>query len=314
MTWFLFALCTTLAWGVADVFYKKGADESDKYSHLKTTMWVGVVMGLYATYMITLGGVDFHPINLLIYLPVSTMYILSMAIGYFGLRYLDLSISSPIQNASGAVASIMLFLFVGQSIDLPSGIAIAVICIGVFMLGLLEKQSEDEAELADPENKKYRMGFVAFMMPILYCIIDALGTVFDGYYLDDIATTPLKYVTEDNFEDVANVSYMYTFLIVAVVIFIYLKLIKKEKIELPKQRDRILAASAETLGQITYVYAISGNAVVVAPMISSYCIVSLILSRIFLKEKLSKKQYLMVGLVIIGILTLGIIDGINGDV
>lgn len=313
MTWFLFALCTTLAWGVADVFYKKGADESDRYSHLKTTMWVGVVMGLYATYMITLGGVDFHPINLLIYLPVSTMYILSMAIGYFGLRYLDLSISSPIQNASGAVASLMLFIFVGQSIDLPTGLAIAVICVGVFMLGLLERQSEDEAELADPENKKYRIGFIAFMMPILYCIIDALGTVFDGYYLDDIATTPLKYVTEENFEDVANVAYMYTFLIVAAVIFVYLRFIKKEKIELPKQRDRILAASAETLGQITYVYAISGNAIVVAPMISSYCIVSLILSRIFLKEKLSKKQYLMVGLVIIGILTLGIIDGINGD-
>lgn len=314
MTWFLFALCTTLAWGVADVFYKKGADESDRYSHLKTTMWVGVVMGIYATYMITLRGVDFHPINLLIYLPVSAMYILSMAIGYFGLRYLDLSISSPIQNASGAVASLMLFVFVGQSIDLPTGVAIVLICVGVFMLGLFEKQSEDAEELADPGNKKYRIGFVAFMMPILYCIIDALGTFFDGYYLDDVTTTPLKYVTEENFEDVANVAYMYTFLIVAAVIFVYLRFIKKEKIEMPKQRDRILAASAETLGQITYVYAISGNAIVVAPMISSYCIVSLILSRIFLKEKLSKKQYLMVALVIAGIITLGILDGISGDV
>lgn len=312
MNWFLFALCTTLAWGVADLFYKKGADERDKYSHLKTTMWVGVVMGLYATYMITLGGVDFHPINLLIYLPVSAMYILSMAIGYFGLRYLDLSISSPIQNASGAVAALLLFIFLGETIDLPVGIAIALICVGVFMLGVFEKQSQDA--ITDPDQKKYKIGFVAFMMPILYCIIDSLGTFFDGYYLDDIATTPLKYVTEENFEDVANVAYMYTFLLVAIVIFVYLKLIKKEKIELPKQRDRILAAGAETLGQITYVYAISGNAIVVAPMISSYCIVSLLLSRIFLKEKLTWKQYLMVGLVVAGILGLGIIDGINGDV
>lgn len=311
MNWFLFALCTTLAWGVADLFYKKGADESDKYSHLKTTMWVGVIMGLYATYMITVGGVEFHPINLLIYFPVSAMYILSMAIGYLGLRYLDLSISSPIQNASGAVAALLLFVFVGQSIDLPTGIAIALICVGVFMLGVFEKQSQDT--IVDSEDKKYKIGFVAFMMPILYCIIDSLGTFFDGYYLDDIATTPLRFVTEDNFEDVANVAYMYTFLIVAVVIFVYLKLIKKEKIELPKQKDKILAAAAETLGQITYVYAISGNAIVVAPMISSYCIVSLILSRIFLKEKLTKKQYAMVALVIIGILTLGVIDGINGD-
>ena len=313
MGWFLFALCTTLAWGVADLFYKKGADESDKYSHLKTTMLVGVAMGLYATYMITLGGVEFHPINLLIYLPVSAMYILSMAIGYFGLRYLDLSISSPIQNASGVVSAILFFIILGETIDLPSGIAILLICVGVFMLGLIEKKNQDLDAALAPEDRKYKIGFVAFMMPILYCIIDALGTFFDGYYLDDIATTPLRYVTEENYEDVANVAYMYTFFIVAVIIFIFL-LIKKEKIEIPKQRDRALAAVAETLGQITYVYAISGNAIVVAPMISSYCIVSLILSRIFLKEKLTVKQYLMVGLVVVGILMLGIIDGINGDV
>ena len=311
MNWFIFALCTTLSWGVADLFYKKGADESDKYSHLKTTLWVGIVMGLYATYMVTLGGVDFHPINLILYLPVSAMYILSMAFGYFGLRYLDLSISSPIQNSSGVVAALLFFVVLGQTIDLPTGIAIVLICIGVFMLGVFEKQSADLVD--DPENKKYKRGLIAFMMPILYCVIDSLGTFFDGYYLDDIETTPLKYVTEENFEDVANVAYMYTFLIVAIAIFVYLRFIKKEKIELPKQKDRIIAAAAETLGQITYVYAISGNAIVVAPMISSYCIVSLILSRIFLKEKLTKKQYAMVALVIVGILILGILDGINGD-
>lgn len=313
MTWFIFALCTTLAWGIADLFYKKGADESDRYSHLKTTMWVGVVMGLYATYLITLGGVDFDPINMLIYLPVSAMYILSMAIGYFGLRYLDLSISSPIQNASGAVAAVLLFIFVGDSIDIFTGLAIVVICVGVFLLGVFEKQS-GELDVVTPEDRKYKIGFVAFMMPILYCVIDSLGTFFDGYYLDDITTTPLKNVTEDNFEDVANVAYMYTFLIVAVVIFVYLRFIKRERIELPKQKNRIIAAGAETLGQITYVYAISGVAVVAAPMISSYCIVSLILSRIFLKEKLTWKQYISVGLVVAGIVALGVIDGINGDV
>ena len=46
--WFVFALITTLAWGAADLFYKKGADEQDKYSHLKTAMMVGIVMGIHA--------------------------------------------------------------------------------------------------------------------------------------------------------------------------------------------------------------------------------------------------------------------------
>ena len=44
--WLVFALATTLLWGAADLFYKKGADARDRYSHLKTAIMVGLVMGL----------------------------------------------------------------------------------------------------------------------------------------------------------------------------------------------------------------------------------------------------------------------------
>ncbi|WP_373815981.1 EamA family transporter, partial [Jeotgalibaca porci] len=73
-----------------------------------------------------------------------------------------------------------------------------------------------------------------------------------------------------------------------------------------EQKNRGLAAIFETLGQFFYVYAISSNAVVVAPMISAYSVVSVILSRIFLKEKLTSKQYLAVTGIIIGIIILSI--------
>ena len=51
------------------------------------------------------------------------------------------------------------------------------------------------------------------------------------------------------------------------------------------QKDKFLAAILETAGQFTYVFAMSGNAIIAAPIISSVCVVSVILSRIFLKEK-----------------------------
>ena len=54
----------------------------------------------------------------------------------------------------------------------------------------------------------------------------------------------------------------------------------------------------------------SGMAVVAAPMIASYSIVSLILSRIFLKEKLSAKQYVAVAIVMLGIAALGLAEGL----
>lgn len=311
MSWFLFALLTTLAWGAADLFYKKGADESDKYSHLKTTVIVGLVMGIHAIYTLLTNDINYDFMNIVIYLPVSLMYILSMTIGYFGLRYLELSISSPIQNSSGAVSCILCLIVLGETLDIPSTIGVILICIGVIALGVIEKRLQDS--YTSDDDRKYKIGFVAFMMPILYCIIDALGTFFDAYYLDDITTTPLVNVTEETFETVANTSYELTFFICAIVLFIFIKFIKKQAFTPKMQGNRLAAAIFETIGQFFYVYALSGNGVVAAPMIASYCIVSMILSRIFLKEKLTPAQYITIIIAIAGIITLGVVDGLAGD-
>lgn len=307
--WFIFSLATFLAWGAADLFYKIGAVENERFSHLKTSIMVGIVMGIVAIGTIVFRGIDYAPVNLLIYLPVSSMYILSMTVGYFGLRYLELSVSSPIQNASGAVSCLIMMIVLRELPSALEGVAIVLITFGVVMLGVLEKQKED-AFVAE-NDKKYKIGFVAFLMPVFYCIIDSLGTALDGIYLDDFTTTPLRNVTEENFEDVANISYMLTFLIVAVVLAVYVYIIKKEPLQLRGQGPRGLAAVCEAAGQFTYVYALSGNGMVAAPMIASYCVASVVLARVFLKEKLSWKQYAMIGCVFAGILILGIVEGLS---
>ncbi len=307
--WFLFALFTFAAWGCADLFYKKGAGENERYSHLKTSIVVGLVMGLVAVGTIVAKGIHYDPANLLIYLPVSLMYILSMTVGYFGLRYLELSVSSPIQNASGAVSCLIMMAVLRQLPTLIEGISVVLITFGVVMLGVFEKQKENA--FVQENNRKYKIGFVAFMMPVLYCIIDSLGTALDGIYLDDFATTPLRNVTEANFEDVANISYMLTFFIVAALLALYVYVIKREPLSLKTQGPRGIAAVCETAGQFTYVYAMSGNGMVAAPMIASYCVASVVLARVFLKEKLTVKQYLMVFCVFAGILLLGIAEGLG---
>jgi drug/metabolite transporter (DMT)-like permease len=75
-----------------------------------------------------------------------------------------------------------------------------------------------------------------------------------------------------------------------------------------REKDKALAAIFETAGQFFYVYALDTNSVVVAPMIASYSIVSVILGRIFLKEKLSLKQYLIIAIVMVGIFLLGLFE------
>ena len=144
-------------------------------------------------------------------------------------------------------------------------------------------------------------------MPFCYAIIDALGSFLDIFFLE-METSPLVGITEDNIELVANVSYELTFAIVGLILFVFMKY-KRVKFELPKQKDKIIAAICETAGQLTYVYAMSGNGAIAAPILSSVCVVSLILSRIFLKEKLTKKQYIFISIIIVGILMLAVLEG-----
>ena len=72
-----------------------------------------------------------------------------------------------------------------------------------------------------------------------------------------------------------------------------------------------VAACFEEFGQIFYVFAMARNPVLAAPMVASYCIVSVLLSRVFLKEKLKASQYACVIAVIIGIVCMGVAEGLG---
>lgn len=303
--WFIFALLTAILWGVAELFYKKGAQPQEKYSHLKICVCVGVVMGIHAIFTLLTQNIDYNPVNLIKYLPVSMLYIVSMAFSYFGMRFVEESISDPIENTSGAMCSLLCVIFLKETLSLPAVIAIILMVIGVLGVGFLENRG-------DTVRKRVlgkKMAIIAFCMPFVYAILDAVGTFADAFYLDDFKKTPLIGVTEETLEAVANTSYELTFAIVALILFIFMKIKKVQFGSIPKQKDKFLAAIFETAGQFTYVYALSGNGAVAAPILSSGCIVALILSRIFLKEKLTPMKYMFISIVILGVLMLAVVEG-----
>ncbi|MBO4458363.1 MAG: DMT family transporter [Butyrivibrio sp.] len=301
--WLFFTLATTFIWGLAELFYKKGARPDEKYAHLKICVCVGVIMGIHAVFTLLTKDIGYDFANLIRYMPVSLCYIVSMAFSFFGMRFIEESISDPIENTSGALCSLMCVLFMGESIGALSVVAIIVIVIGILGVGFLDNSG-------DTDRKKKlgkKMAIIAFSMPFCYAILDALGSFLDIYYLE-METSPLAGITEETIEEVANTSYELTFFFCAIAIMIFM-MIKGVKFELPKQRDKILAGLCETAGQFTYVYAMSGNGAIAAPIISSVCVVSLLLSRVVLKERLAKLQYLFLFMVIAGILALAVIEG-----
>ena len=304
MSWLFFSVATALLWGTAELFYKKGALPGEKYSHLKICVWVGIVMGAHAIFTLLTQDIHYNPMNILHYLPVSLFYILSMAFSYFGMRFLEESISDPIENTAGVICALLFAIFLQEEIAPLTWVAIGVITVGVLGVSFIENHGET--------TRKKKLGktlaIVAFCMPFVYALLDAFGTFLDDafFLIEDVASSPLVDVTEDTIEAVANTSYELTFALFALILFIFMKVKKVKFGPIPQHKDKFLAAVFETAGQFTYVYALGGVDAIAAPILSSVCVVSLVLSRIFLKEKLSKKTYAFIAIVIVGILLMAV--------
>ena len=300
--WFWFSIIALLCWSGSDLFSKIGCREADdRTAHLKMVMAVGLVMGLHAFYEVFVGGVEISLQIILTYLPVSLLYILSMAMGYIGLRYIELSISSPICNSSGALVAIATLAISGIG-DMNGWqlFAIALVAFGVIALGVTEATEDEELRAARQKasNYRYAKSFLALLLPIAYCLLDAAGTFADSLVLETLN------------EDSANVAYELTFLTAGVISAIYVLLIRRERLTLRGEAPKYAGALFETAGQFFYIYALADTAHVAmaAPIISSSCAASVLWSRIFLQEKLSAKHYLSILCVVIGIVIMGVFD------
>lgn len=319
MNWFWFAVLALLCWSGSDLFSKIGcSDAKDKRAHLRMVVAVGVIMGLHAAYEIFIGGVEINMQVILAYLPVSALYILSMVLGYVGLRYIELSISSPICNSSGALVAVLcLVMGMTEALNGFQIAAIICVCIGVIGLGIVEFTEDEELRSLRQEkaNRKYAKSWLALTLPIAYCLLDALGSFADSVVLADlndpetVIPTYLRGFAKGLNEDSANVAYELTFLAAGIVCLIYL-LIKRDVQKPKKAAPRFIGGIFETAGQFAYIYALSDTQHVAlsAPIISAYCVASVVWSRIFLKEKLSWKHYLMIGIAAVGIIVIGLFD------
>lgn len=300
MGWFLFSIIALLCWSGSDFFSKLGCrDARDSYGHLKMIIAVGFVMGIHALTEI-MGGVEISWNVMLTYLPVSLLYIGSMALGYVGLRYIELSISSPICNASGALVAIIAILSgTADAMQPAQYIAIALACAGVIGLGFVEAREDAGLRAARQEasNYKYAKSWLALALPIAYCLLDAVGT-----FADDLVLESLN-------EDSANVAYELTFFFAGLACFLYTVIFREQKMERKLEIPKYIGALFETVGQVAYIYALaSGESALAAPIISSYCVASVLWSRLFLKEKLSWKHYTCIATTVAGIIIMGIFD------
>lgn len=296
--WLISTSIAFLSWAMVSVFYKI-TNKVDEDTHLKTGILVGLTMGIHAFIYMIYKGMGINFLDVLKYFPISVLYIASMIVGYRGLKYIELSISSPIQNSSGVITAILFVIFFHEVYGVSFYIAALLIVIGVIVLSIDEmKKSKEKRKNFLKTNSFKKLFTLGIMFPLVYSLFDGLGTFLDGVYLDK-----LEYISADS----ALISYEFTFLAYGIITYFYLKK-KHPKVKVFNEWNLYAAAMCEMVGQVFYVFAMAENATLAAPIIGSYCVMTMLLSRVFLKEKLTKIEYLGIALVLIGVIMLAILD------
>ena len=313
MPWLLLIFSCIILWGITDILYKKSLDYNDSLSQYKAFVWIGMVMGLAGAIMAICSDTLRDSIMMvkdnLYLIPLCIFYALTLFFGLLGAKHLDASVVSPLENIDGAITAIILYMFffltgkshVTDSIGIMDIIGTVAITTGVIFLGIQEhKLSKQEMNLEE-DKKKHRLGALALIFPIIYNLVDAVSMVAVGITVSEETEVAIPDIDFFIFESLG-------FLVVAICMWLYMLIAKKYKYNPFKKKElvRCGAATSETLGTMAYIFAVAGNPILTAPITSSYCLVTVLLARIFLKERLTKKQYLSVAFVIVGIVLLGI--------
>lgn len=316
--WFIFAVAATFAWGLEEVFLKGGTDENDSLSHHRLTACRGLIMGIAGLCLLPFSESGLPLPQLImankLFLLIPTMYAVSLLLANNTYRYLDASVNAPIQGSSGAFPPIILiiwYFFAGKintiwdEVSVLDLIATAVIIAASIGLAVIQQKLAD-GEISTETGKKVKLGALAFIFPIIFCLADATDTVLCGVMLDDQIGQGLG-----SFDYV--ILYLLTFGVIGFGSWLRLFQAERKPYNMFRKSEmqKISGGVMETIAQSLYVFGMAEKPTLVAPIIASYPIISVFLSRIILKEKLLPKQYACVAVVIMGILMLGVSEGLK---
>lgn len=313
MVWIILVLACIACWSTTDLFYKKGSDYEDRLSHLKFMVWLGIIMGLSAFLLFpwSESGVPFGALVLkyVDYMPFALAYVLALMCGIIGARHLDISVASPLENIDGAVAGVILLVYfaitgaignLAQKFTWLDPLGFLLIVAGIILLGIQE-QRQSKAEQAQKGQHHHRLGAVAFVFPFIYTLFDATSMVFEGAVLQ-----------ADGGDFMGEIDFLIlegaAFFVVGVGAWLWLLFARKQMYQ-PFARGELVkcgAAITENLGNVFFAFAIGKNPVLTPTVTNTYFIFTIFGARLFLKEKMTRRQYLCLLILSVGILLLGI--------
>lgn len=323
--WIPLSLLSMGLYIVSELLEKSYLEKGAENAFWKMTTIDGISLFLFSMPFWALGinesGLD--PFRLVFTLPLACLPALCTVLVYvffmLSVQRIPLSIASPIDNSADVVSFVgilVLFLVTGMPLGVtvtPVKIAATAILILASILFLVEnrqrlKKTETEQEIIQKKSRRYTAG-MCFVFAA--AIFDSADTILVSYLAG--ADTPVG-------EYDVITAYGFFGLILAVLSFTVIT-VKQKKLWNPfafRKEGKgyvgvYICSAADMLAGIAYVLAVGYNPVFAPVLILSYCIFIPVFARIFINEKLTVRQYLIVALAIAGIIMFTVSEAVNGE-
>ena len=298
--WLIFATITDLLWGTSETIFKKVSTQ-ERHSVLKLISYNGIVLGICALVFMLITKTEMTWDVIFTYLPISIIYITSMFCTYKAMTLVKVSILSPLQNSSCAITTVLCVVLLKQKIQVAQIIAIIVIMICMVLLSINHDETlRIESGNKEEDEKNAKRAYILYLKGLLfalgYLFLDGIGSFMDDYTLEaDLSAEQV----------IIAFSFIYCFVGIICGILLKVKDKRYRIFQLKQNKLKLIGTFIETAGQYTYIYAFAfGEAALASPFIATYSIITILLSKLFLKEELTKKQYILIALIVIAMITL----------
>lgn len=298
MNWIFFIAFAILFWAFCDIYLKKGVLKiKGKYFNIKCGITTGTVFFILSILFLIIRNesitiwesmIKYYPVTLF-----GVVYVIVNIIYFKSYKYNEVSVNSFIANTSGIIGIFLLifiYLILGKInsiwdvLDIYKIISLILIVIGIILIAKVRKGIFFK--------KKNYVGY-----PIMYSTMDAIKTIVIGLAVNE----SLGYSMPST--DVAII-YGFIYGITALLLWLYLYF-KEDIIYNPFNKQStyiVLGEFSDSFALLFYSMAVSIDAIFTDCIIMLYPVVVMLLSKIYLKEKLNKKQKVALGIILLGML------------
>jgi bacterial/archaeal transporter family protein len=282
MSGILYALIAMALWGFEELFLK----ESITKIRSLTTLLINTITGLLLQIVIIIVFIQekvtvLYGNDLLLVIGTSIVAFLGYLFLYLALERQELSLISSLDESWIIISILIAVIFFGETLGAVHIFSIIIVLLGALLISANFSKLRNIKFISGSGYELLSLVFIGITVPLEKIVVGRVGEANAIFYLG-VLILPLIFIA---------------------------RLFMKKKFVKPGRTLRIAIASGlfDGVAFVFYLLAIKETEIsIVAPIIASSVVVSILLARIYLKERMTTKEIVGAILILIGVIILSV--------